>query len=243
MIALWKTLFFQPLYNGLIVLINILPGASVGLAVIVLTLVVKIILSPLSWKSSLSQIKQQELQPHLKTLRDKYPDKKEQSQKMIEFYKEHKTNPFAGCLLILLQLPIILALYQVFLKGVGDNIGLLYTSVAFPQVINPLFLGFIDMTEKSILLAVVAGITQFFQIYLLQKRIPTATVPSTTKNDGVPTMADMAQSMQKNMKFFMPIMITVFAAFVPSAVALYWVVSNLFSIGQEMMIKRRITSR
>src|SRR5580704_10130713 len=107
---MFHTIFYIPLYNALIWLTTGL-GGSIGLAVIALTLVVKIILSPLSYSSIKSQIEQKKLQPLMDDIKKKYPDKKEQSEKMMELYKEHKTNPFAGCLLLLLQLPVIIALY------------------------------------------------------------------------------------------------------------------------------------
>lgn len=228
---MFQTIFFIPLYNALIGLTGLL-GGSLGLAVVVLTLIVKIILAPLAHKSIVSQIEQKKLQPLVDALRKKYPDQKEQSQKMIELYKEHKTNPFAGCLLILLQLPIIIALYQVFLAGATIIPEKLYTWVVAPESINMMFL-WIDMGSKSILLAILAGISQFAQMYFS----PTMQTNTTTSPvDEKDTQAVMMQGMQKSMKYTMPIMITVFAYAVPGAVALYWIVSNLCMIAQERWV-------
>jgi YidC/Oxa1 family membrane protein insertase len=229
---MFHTIFYVPLYNALIALTHLF-GGSLGLAVIGLTLVVKLILSPLSHLSIKSQIEQKKLQPLLDEIKKKYPDQKEQTQKTMELYKEHKTNPFAGCLLILLQLPIIIALYRVFLAGAAVNPGELYSFVAAPATIQGTLLG-ISMTGRSILLAVLAGVSQFVQMYLSPSM-----QQSTAQPDPENRQAVMAASMTKSMKYTMPIMIAVFAFAVPGAVALYWVVSNLFMIAQERFVMAR----
>lgn len=231
---MFQTIFYIPLYNALIGLTGVL-GGSLGLAVIVLTLLVKIILSPLAHKSIISQIEQKKLQPLVDALRKKYPDQKEQSQKLMELYKEHKTNPFAGCLLILLQLPIIIALYQVFLAGSAVVSEKLYSFIHAPAVMNVMFLG-IDMTSKSILLAVLAGVSQFLQMYY------SPTMQSVNSSEVQPDQdmqSAVMANMQKSMKYTMPIMITVFAYLVPGAVALYWIISNVFMIAQEQFVIQR----
>lgn len=229
---MFHTIFFLPLYNALVGLTGLF-GGSLGLAVIGLTLLVKLALAPLSHKSIVSQIEQKKLQPLVDDLRKKYPDQKEQSQKLMELYKEHKTNPFAGCLLILLQLPVIIALYRVFLAGSAIVTENLYRFVHAPAVVNTMFLG-LDMSSKSIILALLAGVSQFAQMYYSPAMQTPDVKPDTSDMQGA-----MMANMQKSMKYTMPIMIAVFAYAVPGAVALYWIVSNLTMIAQEQFIIRK----
>ena len=231
---MFHTIFFVPLYNALIFLTSAFDG-SLGLAVIGLTLGVKVILAPLAHKSIVSQIEQKKLQPLVEELKKKYPDQKEQSQRLMELYKEHKTNPFAGCLLILLQLPIIIALYRVFLSGAAINVSELYSFVHAPEMLRTIFLG-IDMASKSIILAALAGISQFLQMYLSPAMQSSSTPVSPDADMQTKVMGSMTQSM----KYTMPIMIAVFAYAVPGAVALYWVVSNIVMIVQERWVMRRM---
>jgi YidC/Oxa1 family membrane protein insertase len=232
---MFHTIFYTPLYNALIFLTGAF-GGSLGWAVIGLTLVVKIILSPLSHKSIVSQIEQKKLQPLVDELKKKYPDQKEQSAKLMELYKEHKTNPFAGCLLIILQLPVIIALYQVFLAGAAIIPAELYSFIHAPVNVNVMFLG-LDMAAKgSIILAVLAGLSQFLQMHLS----PAMQSTNTAKVDSSDMQAKMAATMTSSMKWTMPIMIAVFGYAVPGAVAVYWIVSNIFMIAQERFVMSRM---
>lgn len=228
---MFQTIFILPLTNALVFLTGLF-GGSLGLAVIALTLLVKFILAPLSHRSVISQIEQKKLQPLISDIKKKFPDQKEQSQKLMELYKEHKTNPFAGCLLVLLQLPIIIALYQVFLKGTGVSIEGLYTFIHNPDMVQNIFLG-IDLGGKSIIFAIIAGISQFVQMYW------SPAMQQSLQNDPVDPkdfQANLANSMSKSMKYTMPIMIVFFAYYVPAAVALYWIISNVFLLIQERYV-------
>jgi YidC/Oxa1 family membrane protein insertase len=235
MIQLFNTLFYQPLYNALVFLVDILPGASLGLAVILLTLLVKIILFPLSHKSVSTQAKIRTLDPHLKKIREDTKDnKQEQAKQTMDLYKQHGVNPFSGCFLLILQLPIIFALYWVFLKGIASDSGLLYSFVSFPNQINDLFLGLIDMHGKSISLALIAGITQFLQIKLSMPPMPTES--SGTERSF---KDELAKSMSVQMRYVMPVLVAFIAYTISSAVALYWVTSNCFSIAHELFVRRK----
>lgn len=235
---MFHAIFYVPLYNALIFLTNLF-GGSLGLAVIGLTIIVKLVLAPLAHASIKSQIEQKKLQPLVDELKKKYPDQKQQSVKLMELYKEHKTNPLAGCLLLLLQLPVIIALYNVFLKGVVINPADLWSFVTAPGAINTMFLG-LDMGQgpiwSKVILAVLAGATQYLQMRW-SPAMATPNASAVAKTDS-PTggMADMAANMTKSMKYTMPLMITVFAYAVPGAVALYWIISNLVMIAQEKFV-------
>jgi len=232
-IDIWNTIFYEPLYNALVVIVSFSPGFSLAIAVILLTILVKLVLSPLSYKTFMGQMKQKELQPLIQEIKKKYKDQTEQSKAIFALYKEHKTNPFSGCLTLILQFPIIIGLYQVFLKGVEASQEKIYPFVSLPEQVNYFFFG-IDLHEKSIILAILAGVFQFVQMYF------SPTMRQSQDSGLVQTDQErMAASLQKNMKYMMPIMVGFFAAVVPAAVALYWVVNNLFMIGQETFIWNR----
>ena len=236
---MFNTIFVEPLHNLLAFLVNILPGHDIGLAIIVLTLLVKLILAPLHRKSIISQIEMKSLEPKINELKKQYPDKKEQAAKTFELYKEHKISPFSGCLPILIQLPIILALYRVFLGGFDFASHQLYSFVSMPTVFNVEFLGFVNLVEKSLVFAILAGITQFLQVHFsVAMRSHAPADPSDTS-----MQANMSRMMGKQMKYVLPVFIIIIAYQISAAVALYWIVNNIFTTVQEIMIYRRFKAK
>lgn len=230
---------YQLFYNALIGFTNIFPGGMIGIGVIVLTLFVKTLLIPLTYRSIKSQIQQKKLQPLLAEIRKKYKDdKQKQSEEILKLYKEHKTNPFAGCFLIIIQIFIIVPLYYVFLR-LDIYPEILYGFISAPDALNEMFLG-VNLAEQSVYFALAAGVSQFIQLRLSPAMQEDKNVKVTT--DASP-QEEMMKGMQKSMKFTMPIMITVIAYIVPAAVALYWVVSNIFTIGQEISIRKRLARK
>ena len=232
MAHLWNIIFYRPLYNLLLGIISIMPRADVGLAVILLTILVKLILFPLTQKSIYSQLEMKALEPEIAKIKEKTADKAEQSKLTYALYKEKKVNPFSSCLLILIQLPIIIALYWVFLKGLGTGSVAPYSFVHSPAVLNINFLGLFNIAKRSIALAIVAGVTQYFQGYLAQAR------QGKPSADGM--AGQFAQTMQSQMLYVLPIMIIIIAYRVSAAVALYWITSNIFTIGQELYTRRKM---
>lgn len=234
---LFNLFFYQPLYNGLVFLIGILPWADIGVVVILFTCIVKLILFPLSKKSILTQIKMKEIQPELDSIKEKHKgNKQEQALKVMALYKDRKINPFSGMLLIFVQIPIIFALYFVFLKGgwPGINTDLLYSFVKVPKVINTSFLGLMDITQKSYLMAFAAALTQFFQVkFAVPKIKKTSAGPDTNSFKD-----ELAKSMSIQMKYILPVIIFFISRSLPAVVALYWATSNLFAIGQELYLRR-----
>lgn len=234
--TLWNVIFYQPLYNALAFLVSWIPGGDIGIAVILLTIVVRFILYPIAKKSIESQIQLRNLQPELDAIKEKYSDKAEQSKRTFELYKQYKVNPFSGCLLVLLQLPVILALYRVFLGALSPDSAVLYQGISFPTVINTQFLGFLDIHEKSLILAILAGVTQFIQARLtLPKQKQQVTDGSFQKQ--------FAKSMNMQMQYFLPIFVAFISYQVAGAVALYWATSNIFTIFQEIIIRRRLAKK
>ena len=238
MLALWNTIFYEPIYNALIFIVNSITFGDVGFAIIILTIVVKLLLAPLTRKSIKSQILMKRIEPELRQLKKDYPKKEEQAKKTFELYKKYDVNPFSGCLVILLQLPVIFALYYVFYKGISIE-GPLYAFINSPLSFNTNFLGLIDIYGKSIVLALLAGITQFIQGYLAT---PMKGKTEVVKGVNEPkTFQDqLSDSMQLNIRYILPIFVAVISYQISAAVALYWVVSNIFTIAQEWYIRRAL---
>jgi YidC/Oxa1 family membrane protein insertase len=229
---IWNTALYGPLLNALAFLVSIIPGGDIGLAVIILTLFVKTVLFPLSQRSIESQIKMNLLAPELKKIKDSGASKEEQAKQTFELYKHHKTNPFSGCLLVLIQIPIIFALYYVFLKGINLESGLLYPFIHAPQHINMNFLGILDIGKKSLVLAILAGVSQYFQAHLMPK-------PVAPEKETSSFQENFSKSMQTQMKYIFPFVVAFIAYSVSGAVALYWITSNIFAIGQQIYANRK----
>lgn len=249
---MYHTFIFEPLYNGLIGIMNLLPWADVGVAVIIFTIIVKLVLFPLSKSSLLTQVKMKEIEPEANRIKAQYAnDRQTQTLKVMELYKVKGIKPFSGILLLIIQLPILLALISVFYKIIPSiHPEFLYSFISAPDITNKIhFLGIIDLTQKSLILALITGIAQFFQLqYSLASR-QLSTVPAKTDNSNTKGLMnpDMMASMTKQMKFFLPIL--AFAStywIIPaqfpqaaSVIAIYWTISTLFTLGQELYIRKR----
>jgi len=236
MSALYHEFIYQPLYNGLIFLVGSLTFVDAGVAVVILTVIVKVILFPLSKKAIMTQLAMKEVQPEVNRLKEKYKDnKEEQARRMMALYKEKGVNPFSGILLLILQLPILFALYHVFMSGLpAVNQAELYSFVKVPDHISTTFLGLFDISDtKNILLAFLVGLTQF-----IQAKIMIDTRGSDTSGEKGTFEADFARSMNTQTKYVLPIFIGVISYTLSGALAIYWITSNLFSIGQEMFLQR-----
>jgi YidC/Oxa1 family membrane protein insertase len=252
---LFNTIFYEPLYNGLIFLVSVIPGQDIGIAIILLTILVKFVILPFTHKGTKNQSKMRVLEPEIKDIKKKYEkDKQEQAKQTMELYKKHGVSPFTGCLTMIVQLPVIMALYWVFWKGLKIdpttldsfkeipghinslllNHNIVYSFINFPAFIKINFLGLIDTTGKSIILALLAGITQYFQIKF---SMPGKVGISSLKSTGS-IKEDIVKSMSFQMRYILPVFVVVFAYTISAAVALYWVTSNTFSVIHEIIIKR-----
>ena len=232
--SLFHTFLFQPIFNLLIFLYNILPGSDIGFAIIALTVIIKLILWPLISSSLKSQKAMQQLQPKLDALKKEHGDNKEAlSKAMMALYQEEKVNPLASCLPVVIQLPVLIALYRVLYHGFdGSTIDQLYTFVQNPGHINTLFLGLIDLHKPTIWLAVLAGVLQFFQTRMLMQRQPPKPVQGTEAAKDETLLA----SMNKSMMYFMPVVTVVIGAKLPGGLTLYWVTVTVFSIVQQWWV-------
>lgn len=242
--ALWNTIFYEPIYNALIFTINNITFGDVSFAIIFITIVVKFILFPLTKKSIKSQILMKRIEPEMKRIKKDFPNKEEQAKKTFELYKKYGVNPFSGCLVVLLQLPVIFALYYVFYQGLELSNGPLYSFIQIPSNINNNFLGLIDIHSKSMVLALLAGVSQFIQGYLASPiKSKNELEKEEKKNEPKTFQEQMSDSMQLNIKYFLPIFIAFIAYQISAAVALYWITSNIFTIVQEWYIRRQLTEK
>lgn len=229
----FNTFLYHPLFNGLVFLYNNIPGHDFGISIILLTIVIRLIIYPLSVKAVKSQKALQDLQPKIQEIQKKYKDDKEkQAMETLELYKAEKINPFSGIFLALIQLPILIALYTVFWKGLQpEELKLLYSFVQNPGQINSVFIGLVDLAKPNIILAILAGVMQFFQTKMLSSS-------NTPKAGG---SSDMAAMMQKQMLYFFPVLTVIILMGLPSAIGLYWIASGMFSIGQQYFILKKTT--
>jgi len=240
--SFFHAVFYQPMYNGLVFLMDILPFIDAGIAVIIFTVLVKLVLFPLSKIAVSTQFKMRQLAPALEEIKYKYKeDRQEQAKKTMELYRENKINPFSSVVLILIQLPIIFSLFFVFRAGLSDiNTDLLYSFVPTPENINVMFLGVFDVAGKSWTLAIAAAVTNFFQIRFSMPKH----VPKKLKDGEKPSFKDdLAKSMNIQMRYIFPIVVLFIAHSISSAIAIYWTTSNLFTIGQELVIRKTVKNK
>lgn len=239
----FTTTLYQPIYNGLIFLIDIIPGGEVGLAVIALTLLVKLALLPLSVKSVRTQRAVKEIQPKIDEIKEKYEDDREkQAQKMMEAYSEHNVNPFSGFALLLIQFPIIIALYYVFLRGGLPEIDptLVYSFIPTPEDINMIFLG-TNLGERSLLLALIAGGSQFLQSWLGSGFGSGGGDSPSGSTSGTPSFMDeFKENIGSQLKYIFPGIVFAISYSLPAVVATYWATSNLFHVLQEVYVKKTV---
>lgn len=234
--GIWHAVVYQPLYNVLVFFIDIFPGHSVGLAIIILTVLVKLALFPLTGKSIKAQRAMKELEPELKAIREKHKDDKQAIARLtMELYQKRGVSPFSGCLPMLIQIPIIIGLYMVFMSGLKSlDVNILYSFVPNPEHFDMHFLLF-DLAGKSATLAGLAGVSQYFQTDLsLGKQAP---LPKKT-GETPSFQEDFTRSMQLQMRYVLPVMISFIAYSTSAGVALYWTTSNLLSIVQELLMRR-----
>jgi len=235
--TIFNSAIYQPLYNALIFLYNLFP--DLGVAIILLTLIIRVMLISLSKKSIESQKKMQEIQPEIKKLQEKYKnDKAKQSQAVMQLYKERKINPASGCLPMIIQLIILIALYQVFLAGIsfnGDG-NLLYSFVKNPGTVNHLAFGLIDITKSNLFLAFIAAILQFWQTKMLMAKNNKATENKKIDEKKPESEPDFSTIMQKQMLYMGPVLTFIFGAKFSAGLPIYWITTTLFMIAQQYWI-------
>ncbi|OGN05240.1 MAG: hypothetical protein A2746_01090 [Candidatus Yanofskybacteria bacterium RIFCSPHIGHO2_01_FULL_44_22] len=233
MIALYNELIYKPLFNLAVFFYNILPGNDLGVAIIVLTVLVRIAFFPLTKKTIRSQKALSELAPKIQEIKEKFKnDQTSQSAAIMKLYKENGINPAAGCLPMLIQIPILFALYKVFMNVAAfnaENSAWLYGFISNPGSINKMFAGFLDLTSKNPLLAILAGVLQFIQAKEASPRL------ADKKNAGFAGTTAFGSQML----YFFPIMIIIIGWNLPAGLMLYWITATAFSIFEQRYIKNR----
>ena len=228
---MFETLFYQPILNLLIYLYNIVPGNDLGIAIILLTIIIKLALLPLSKKSIKSQKELQDIQPKVEELKKEFKDNKEEmGKRMMALYKEHKVNPFSSCLPLLIQLPFLIAVFHVFRKGFSEEtLSLIYSFISNPEFINQTAFGFLDLSTPNKYLALLAGLAQFWQTKMMVTKKP-AIKSSGSKDENMMAM------MNKQMLYMMPAL-TVFIGFtLPGGLTFYWFLTTLFTVFQQLYL-------
>ncbi len=230
---LFKVILHQPIFNGFVALYNLIP--DVGVVIVVLTILIKVALYPLTNKSIKAQKSLTDLQPKLEELKQQYKDNQQQlAQETMKLYKEHKVNPLGSCLPLLLQLPIFLALYWVLRDALTkDSFDLLYRFVASPGHINSVSLGVFDLAKPNIVLAVLAGAAQFWQAKMFTRKQPPKKVGEAGKDES------MMAAMNKQMLYVMPVMTVVIGLQLPGGLSLYWFFSTVLTALQQLVLFKK----
>ncbi len=230
--GIFEAVLYQPLFNLFVALYNLIP--DVGVVILIVTIIVKIILYPLTNKSIQAQKSLTDLQPKMEELKQKHKDNQQMlAQETMKLYKEHKVNPFGSCLPILIQLPIFLALYWVLRDGLTkDSFELLYASVPNPGSISPLTVFGINLSVPNIVLAALAGIAQYWQAKMFVRKQAPKKAGEAGKDEN------MMAIMNKQMLYFMPIMTVIIGFQLPGGLSLYWFLSTLLTGLQQVYLMR-----
>lgn len=246
MVQLYNVVLYEPIFNAMIWLYHVLPGHDLGVAIIVLTIGIKILLFWPALSALKAQKKLQDTQPMVEEIRRKYKDNKEElGRQLMEFYKNNKVNPFSSCLPIIIQLPILIALYRAFFQGLqvdaatrllnAEQVQHLYGYLATVYTTTPIdtsMFGLVDLSAThNVVLALLGGIAAFFQAKTLQAK--RAAVKTAGSKDE-----DTAALVNKQMMYIIPVLTIVFGYQFPAGVTIYWLVSTLFSLGQQLYFFR-----
>lgn len=240
MLSFFHTLIYIPIYNLLIFFVDLVPNGDVGLALIATSFVVRVLILPLSLSAVSTQRAMREIEPELKEIKEKYKGNTEQQAKeQMALYKKYDIHPFASILTVFIQLPILISLYLVIRHESLSvvNTALLYPFIHAPAALSPLFLGFVSIAKPNLILAILVGITQFFQAYFA---IP---LPEKAKSG---TKSDMQQEFGRTMaiqaRFILPIVMGV-VGYASGAIALYFITSNTVMLLQEVLVRTTIKPR
>jgi len=236
--SFFHAVFYNPIYNALIALIALVPGGDVGIAVILLTICIRLILLPFSLSAARTQRAMKLLAPKIKDLKEKHKgDKEKEAIETLALYRDAEVNPFASILTVFIQIPVLLALYWVFRYEPFTilDTARLYAFTPTPHIVSLEFLGRISIEGKSITLAVLAGLTQFFQAHLA--------LSGTMKPSGTPGMqGDLQKMIGMQLKYIFPFLIATISYTTSGAVALYFITTNLAGALQEWHVRRTLAA-
>ena len=227
---MFQTLFYEPVLNLLIFIYNFVPNHDLGISIILLTIVIKAALWPISKKALESQQDLQELQPEMERIKKEHKDNKEElGRATMKLYKEKKINPFSSCLPLLIQLPFFIAVFHVFRDGFENgSLELVYSFIARPDSINSVALWGVDLSQKVPIFAILAGAAQFAQAKMTMAKTKPSSDPS-----------DMQSTINKQMLYLMPIVTVVIGLTLPGGLSLYWLTTTLLTIFQQSAISKK----
>jgi YidC/Oxa1 family membrane protein insertase len=222
---------YQPLFNILVLFYIFIPGHDFGIAIIVLTIIIKLVLYPLGLQAIKTQKAFSRVQPMLEEIKEKYKnDKTQETKEIMALYQREKINPFSPILGLLIQLPILIALYWVFWQGLKPSeMSLLYSFIPLNGPIDPTFLKIFNLSQPNWVFALIAALAQFWQA-------KTAVVKRPASKKG---KSDISKVMEKQMQYFMPIFTLFILLSLPSAIGLYWITNTLFTIGQQYIVAKK----
>jgi len=236
MIGFFHTILYQPIFNLFVGLYDLVPGNDVGLVILLITILIRLALYPSTSKSIKAQRNMQELQPKMEAIKKQYKDNKQkQTQEIMALYKNNKVNPMSSCLPMLIQLPILIALYMVLRDGLAStNIAQnLYSFVPDPGEINSMSFGIFDLSKPNYILAVLAGAAQFVQAKTLSRKQAPKIAGKGAKDENMMSM------MNKQMLYFMPILTVIIGLQLPAGLTLYWFFSTVLMASQQIILNKR----
>ncbi len=238
MTEIFNTLLYHPIYNLLIFCYNIVPGNDVGIAIIIITILIKFILWPFSKQALKSQKIMQELQPKIEEIKQRLGNDKEKlAMETMKLYRENKVNPLSSCLPLLIQLPFLIAVYQAFRIGLTEeHFEILYPFVRNPEHLNPIAFGFLNMSTPNFLLALMAGLAQYVQTSMLMNKKPEL------KNKDAKDEAMLA-SMNKSMQYFMPFLTILIGMSLPAGLTFYWFLTTVLTVLQQKFLFKPVENK
>ena len=243
MLWLYNEILFRPILNFLIWLYGVLPGNDLGLAIIALTIVIKLVLYPFTVAQIKQQKSMQELQPAMAEIKVRLKnDKEAQAKELMELYRKNKVNPASSCLPLLIQLPVFIALYQALSMGLkSKSLTMLYPFIQNPGAIHATFLGFINLANPNYILAILAAGAQFLQSWMMFKKAkPSITMPpEEVRKDAGAKDEDMTVLVNQQMMYMMPIVTLIIGIKLPGGLTLYWFVMSILTVLQQYLLMRK----
>ncbi|QQS61790.1 MAG: membrane protein insertase YidC [Candidatus Moraniibacteriota bacterium] len=244
--SIFHTLVYDPLYNILIGLYDTVSFEDFGIAIILTTILLKIVLIPLSKKQIESQKGLQEIQPKIKALQKKYKeDKEKQARELMALYKKEGVNPLGGCLPLIIQLIFFIAIYRVLINisGAGFLVDetLLYSIVPNPGKVDTLFLGILDLNQPNAILAFITAVAQYFQMKMMNNKKKNESIKQKEedKKDEKSATPDFAEMMNTQMLYIFPALTLFIGLTFGAGLILYWLTTTLFMITQQWYVMKR----
>ncbi|MEK7507635.1 MAG: YidC/Oxa1 family membrane protein insertase [Patescibacteria group bacterium] len=227
---LFDILLYDPLLNSLVFLYQTISFHDLGVAIVLITIFIRIILYPVFHKMAKNQTVMQRLQPELKKIQELHKkDKEKHVQATMDLYKKHEINPFSNIFLVIIQIPILIALFNILNDILKSNFSShIYSFITPPDVINITSLGLINLNERSIVMVVLVALAQYIQAQMSLPALPRD------------REATQQEKIGRQMVFIGPVLTLIFFYNFPAAIALYWLISTAFSILQQYIVNEHI---